>query len=93
MERVHGSVGYPGEFRGLLRFVIVHQVSRGVIFLSHRPDVRWLTGHLSGNSAIHLKQLRGNAMKNQNQDHLSVDTLILAIAGIWFVSVIINLVV
>jgi hypothetical protein len=52
-----------------------------------------LTGRLSDNSAIHLKQLRGNAMKNQNQDHLSVDTLILAVASIWFVSVIINLIV
>jgi hypothetical protein len=36
--------------------------------------------------------LRGYAMKNQ-KDHLSVDTLILAVAGLWFVSVIINLII
>ena len=32
-------------------------------------------------------------MKHPKQDYLSVDTLILAAAGIWFVSVMINLIV
>jgi hypothetical protein len=31
-------------------------------------------------------------MKIQNPNHLTVDTLILTVAGIWFVSVIINLI-
>jgi hypothetical protein len=31
-------------------------------------------------------------MKIQKHDYLSVDTLILAAAGIWFISVIINLI-
>jgi hypothetical protein len=30
-------------------------------------------------------------MKLQKQDYISIDTLILAVAGLWFASVIINL--
>jgi hypothetical protein len=43
--------------------------------------------------AEYLKQLRGNAMKLQKQEYLSIDTLILAVAGIWFVSVFLTLIV
>lgn len=31
-------------------------------------------------------------MKLQKQDYLSIDTLILAVAGVWLVSVVINLI-
>ncbi len=31
-------------------------------------------------------------MKLQKQDYLSIDTLILAAAGVWFISIVINLI-
>jgi hypothetical protein len=91
MERALGSVGYPGEFRGLLRFVNVHQTARDIIsnhaermFPGARPFIRQL-GYLPW-------RLWGNAMKNKIREFLSIDTLILAVAGIWFMSIILNLV-
>jgi hypothetical protein len=41
---------------------------------------------------VYQKAVRGNTMKTPFRELLSIDTLILAAAGIWMVSVIFNLI-